>query len=444
METNNTQVTFNKQLFIDLANEHGVNTSHIEMLSNMHHHEVVVNGRMLDMLVDLQDLCEQLEAMGDDEFRGFYIELPRPTPKQWGDCEKEIADGEYASEAEYLEDWEMYNPMQTRWYHMGIGRYEKYRWLKFTDRKNTYALIANSPLYMDHNDSETHSSRFEEELTKIFAYLKSLVKAIISNPDGFNKYVAEYLPYQQRDGRIARKEFNRIEPRFKIDVADRELAIEALEASINKEMPTPLQTMTVRQFCKYYRIAHETYEHHFDGMGWPRTKITIPDGTSTDMADVVYYNRAKFADLEKSYNLDSEEDFEKFATDHYGELGLSRLNILASNYNRPGWVILVSNSYSSHVDVAIDVATALYKAGAPLEITSAEKLLKILKEEDYVGLIPHTYHDYMNHHDEGTVYELPWEYEVVEAPEEYITIEQYNEIISLAEWEEIEKVKLKS
>jgi hypothetical protein len=162
------------------------------------------------------------------------------------------------------------------------------------------------------------------------------------------------------------------------------------------------------------------------------------------MADVVYYNRVKFTDLEKSYNLDSEEDFEKFATDHYGELGLSRLNILASNYNRPGWVILVSNSYSSHVDVAIDVATALYKAGAPLEIASAEKLLKILKEEDYVGLIPHTYHDYMNHHDEGTVYELPWEYEVVEAPEEYITIEQYNEIVSLAEWDEIEKVKIKS
>ena len=184
---------------------------------------------MLDMLVDLQDLCEQLEAMGDDEFRGFYIELPRPTPKQWGDCEKEIADGEYASEAEYLEDWEMYNQMQTRWYHMGIGRYEKYRWLKFTDRKSTYALIANSSSYMDHNDSEMHSSRFEEELTKIFAYLKSLVKAIISNPDGFNKYVAEYLPFQQRDGRIARKEFNRIEPRFKIDVADRELVIEALK-----------------------------------------------------------------------------------------------------------------------------------------------------------------------------------------------------------------------
>ena len=33
------------------------------------------------------------------------------------------------------------------------------------------------------------------------------------------------------------------------------------------------------------------------------------------------------------------------------------------------------------------------------------KLLKILNEEDYVGLIPYTFHDYMNHHEEGTVYE---------------------------------------
>ena len=106
--------------------------------------------------------------------------------------------------------------------------------------------------------------------------------------------------------------------------------------------------------------------------------------------------------------------------------------------------VTVSEKNLSLVEYGYGIRTALYKAGAPLEIASAEKLLKTLKEEDYVGLIPHTYHDYMNHHDEGTVYELPWEYEVVAAPEEYITIEQYNEIVSLAEWDEIEKVKIKS
>ena len=101
------------------------------------------------------------------------------------------------------------------------------------------------------------------------------------------------------------------------------------------------------------------------------------------------------------------------------------------------------NSYSANVDVAIDVATAIFKSGAPLEISDAEKLLKILNEEDYVGLIPRTFHDYMNHHDEGTVYELPWEYQLNDESESLLTKGQYDKIISLAEWGEIEEVKVK-
>ena len=164
---------------------------------------------------------------------------------------------------------------------------------------------------------------------------------------------------------------------------------------------------------------------------------------SKELLDVAYYNNAEFKHINEKYNLDSEEDFKKFARDHYGELGLSRLDICASNFQRKGWVIGVYNSYSANVDVAIDVATALYKSGAPLEIYDAEKLMKILNEEDYVGLIPRTFHDYMNHHDEGTVYELPWEYQLSEKSESLLTKAQYDEIISLAEWGEIEKVKVK-
>lgn len=56
------------------------------------------------MLVKLQEQFARLEKMGDDEYRGFYIELPRPTPEEWGDCEASIADGEYESKEEYLRD----------------------------------------------------------------------------------------------------------------------------------------------------------------------------------------------------------------------------------------------------------------------------------------------------------------------------------------------------
>ena len=131
----------------------------------------------------------------------------------------------------------------------------------------------------------------------------------------------------------------------------------------------------------------------------------------------------------------------RFATDHYGELGLSRLNIFASHDRQQGWKIVVSNSYSANAGLAIEVATALYKAGAPLLIYDAEKLLRILLKEDYVRLVPDSYHNYMGYQEEGSVYELPWEYE---CSDDYsvLTKEQYQAIISVAEWQSEERIRL--
>lgn len=141
------------------------------------------------------------------------------------------------------------------------------------------------------------------------------------------------------------------------------------------------------------------------------------------------------------YEIDSQNDFMRFATDHYGELGLSRLNIFASHDWQQGWKIVVSNSYSANAGLSIEVATALYKAGAPLLIDDAEKLLRILLEDDYVRLVPDSYHNYMGYQEEGSVYELPWEYE---CSDDYsvLTKEQYQAIISVAEWQPEEMVKV--
>mgnify|MGYP000034209491 CR=1 FL=1 len=215
-----------------------------------------------------------------------------------------------------------------------------------------------------------------------------------------------------------------------------------LEDSVCKNFGRPLDTMTIRSYCKYYRIAHEAYGRYFERFDTTRKIRTLPNGVPLELQDVAYYNMVKFCDLQDKYALDNETDFNKFASDHYGELGLLRLNILASDFDSPGWRIIVSNSYSAYVDVAVEVATALYKSGAPLEIHDAAKLLRILKEKDHVKLIPYTFHDYMGHHEEGTVYQLPWEYECMDSEENVLSLKQYHDIISLAEWDEIEKVNI--
>lgn len=426
-----------RKLLTDLAKEVGLNASHLEALGESRHWEIVIDGDMLERLVEIQHRFERLAAMGDDEYRGFYIEVPRSTPEEWGDAEELIASGEYDCQEAFLADWLAFNPMKTRWFHVASSRYGDSRSIRVTDRKRTRFIITNDSKCADVEPDDTWC---RENLTRLFDYLQRVIDVVVANPDGFNDYVAHHLPYQQRTGRIAQREFNRIVPKFKIEVEDRETAIKALENSVHGHSSPLLETMTIRKYCTYFRIANEVYEAYHRKRGFRGHIYTNPQDVPEELRDVVYYKRKKFVDVTEIYDIDNPEDFMRFATDHYGELGLSRLNIFASNDRQQGWKIVVSNSYSSNVGLAIEVATALYKAGAPLLIYDAKKLLRILLEEDYVRLVPDSFHNYMGYQEEGTVYELLWEYECSDDTNSVLTKEQYQAIVSLAEWQEVEKI----
>lgn len=434
----NERKIIDRKFIADLAKEVGLNALHLEALGESRQWEIVVGGDMLERLVEIQHRFERLAAMGDDEYRGFYIEVPRPTPEEWGYAEELITSGEYESREAFLADWIAFNPMETRWFHIASSQYGDSRSIRVTDRKRTSFIITNDSKC---TDAEPDDTWCRENLIRLFDYLERMIDVVVANPDGFNDYVAQNLPYQQRIGRIAQREFNRIVPNFKIEVEDRETAIKALEDSVHGLSAPLLKIMTIRKYCTYFRIANEVYENYHRKRGFRGRIHTDPQDVPEELRDVVYYKRKKFMDVAEMYDIDSPDDFMRFATDHYGELGLSRLNIFASNDRQQGWKIVVSNSYSANAGLAIEVATALYKAGAPLLIYDAEKLLRILLEEDYVRLVPDSYHNYMGYQEEGTVYELPWEYECSDDANSILTKEQYQAIVSLAEWLPEEYVK---
>ena len=424
-----------------MAKEFGLNALHLEALGESCQWEIVVGGDILERLVEIQCQFKRLAVMGDDEYRGFYIEVSRPTPEEWGDAGELIASGEYDGREAFLADWLAFNPMETRWFHVASSRYGDSLSICVTDRKRTSFIITNDSKC---TDTEPDDTWCRENLTRLFDYLQRMIDVIVANPDGFNDYVAHNLPYQQRIGRIAQREFNRIVPNFKIEVEDRETAIKALEDSVCGRSVPLLETMTIRKYCTYYRIANEVYEAYHRKRGLKGRIHTDPQDVPEELRDVLYYKRKNFVDVTEMYDIDSPEDFMRFATDHYGELGLSRLNIFASHDRQQGWKIVVSNSYSANAGLAIEVATALYKAGAPLLIYDAEKLLRILLEEDYVRLVPDSYHNYMGYQEEGTVYELPWEYECSDDTNSVLTKEQYLAIVSIAEWQDIERIFLQN
>ncbi len=435
----NERKIIDRKLITGLAKEVGLNASHLEALGESRQWEIVVGGDMLERLVEIQHRFERLAVMGDDEYRGFYIEVPRLAPEEWGYTEELITSGEYDSQEAFLVDWLAFNPMDTRWFHVASSRYGDSWSIRVTDQKHTHFIITN---HSKCTDAEPDDTWCRENLTRLFDYLQRMIDVIVANPDGFNDYVAHNLPYQQRIGRIAQKDFNRIVPKFKIEVEDRETAIKALEDSVHGHSAPLFETMTIRRYCTYYRIANEVYEAYHQKRGLRGRIHTDPQDVPEELRDVVYYKRKKFVDETKMYDIDSQEDFMRFATDHYGELGLSRLNIFASHDRQQGWKIVVSNSYSANAGLAIEVATALYKAKAPLLTYDAEKLLRILLEEDYVRLVPDSYHNYMGYQEEGSVYELPWEYECSVDSNSVLTKEQYQAIVSIAEWQDVERIFL--
>lgn len=297
----NERKTIDRRLLADLAKEVGLNASHLEALGESRQWEIVVGDDMLERLVDIQRQFERLAVMGDDEYRGFYIEVPRPTPEEWGDAEDLIVSREYDNREAFLADWLAFNPMETRWFHVASSQYGDSRSIRVTDRKRTRFIITNDSKCTDAEPDDTWCM---ENLTRLFDYLERMIDVIVANPDGFNDYVAHHLPYQQRTGRIAQKVFNRIVPNFKIEVEDREMAIKALEESVHGHSAPLLETMTIRKYCTYYRIANEVHEAYHRKRGFKGRIHTDPQDVPEELRDVAYYKRKKFVDVMEMYDIE--------------------------------------------------------------------------------------------------------------------------------------------
>jgi len=103
-----------------------------------------------------------------------------------------------------------------------------------------------------------------------------------------------------------------------------------LEDSVHGRSVPPLERMTIRLYCTYYRIAKRRMRLTTENGASGRVYEDLQNVPET-LRDVAYYKQMKFVDVETLYGIDSPANFIRFATDHYGELGLSRLNLFASN-----------------------------------------------------------------------------------------------------------------
>ena len=102
------------------------------------------------------------------------MEIPRPTPEEWGDCKSEVDAGNFENEEEYLEEWKIWNPRETNWVEINSLRFNENRNLLFSVESTNYCTISNTSRFWDQEDKQNGTS-YQWFLDAIFPYLNELV-----------------------------------------------------------------------------------------------------------------------------------------------------------------------------------------------------------------------------------------------------------------------------
>lgn len=433
-----------------------------QLAKSGHNNRYVVDGSSRELLLRIKELFDVFAPIGDDYRHGLWIEVPRGKPSDWASF-KEVKDWgeEVNTRKEYLQYWEAEFPRESFWYFISVSQYQGHTYLHITENDHSWCVIHDDQKWDHHGVGP-----LDWYLEPLLNFLKVCIAEIANNPEAYNLYVEKHLPKHQRIGHIARKDLNRIVPWQRRVPRNLERVIQVLkECMANEEIyrklkagetfnefpvdyRAPLTDMSIRLYAKYFKVAYLAYEDHYAYLYRSNPKELKKKQARikkmSKLSDVDFYRRYQLGChgvITDETDLDSAAELIKIAQDHYGELGLSRMNVHATDYYTPdSWLITFGISYSAYVDIGMEIAVALYESGCPLLIHDAEKLLAILEERDSVRLTPRTFHDYLNHHKEGSVFSLP--YECYLGEEDELTREQYDEIVSLAQWNAEEQVML--
>ena len=186
----------------------------LPILNSLLHHtledDVYVDGESFALLLEIQRMLAVFEPTGDDEARTIWLEIPRGIAEEWkafDDEHNRYSDPEDDNLTSYQEALDDEYPYEKEWFFLVTSTYRENTFLKISDRDHRYVIITNR--HFREEASPTDMSWFMEPLLQL---VKERVDAIVKDPDAYNRYIEENLPYRQRSGRIRSKDLNKILP----------------------------------------------------------------------------------------------------------------------------------------------------------------------------------------------------------------------------------------
>ena len=387
-----------------------------------HHNSLmgtVVDDASLEVMLKIEKTMSRLDVVGDDDRRQLWIELK--APRKSDRVEDADANGNY-------------------WYLLITGCYQQMHYLILSNKSWRFVDLRSHEHGHGERKPDVWHGNVSKALKKLETYVTALVDRICANPDEYNEYVAGNLPYSKREGRIRRKDLNRICPCYRT-FDDPEQVVSIVKAV--QSLPiTTYDKMTLRTYMHVWRLLYEAY--------CTKDRFSERDERSfAGLSDAeVFKHNSKGREIE-GLDLDSEADYLKWENEnssyHCLDVAYARIHLqpikkgdhsFDEDLDVPDgkWYFSLGYSIYGYSQDVVNMLEALRDAGIGLRCSSSKRLLKMALEEDWVSIshIPNKY----THDDElGNEISLPY-------VDNETSKEQVRQVIEATQWEPLEKVGL--
>ena len=202
-----------------------------------HLDEIVIDDASLEVMLRIEKTMRRLKVMGIDARRTLWIEIKAPGKRY----QEETPDnaGNY-------------------WFQISTSHFKDFHYMLIGYGRKRLIVLKNLAHVGGERKHHAWYGHVEKSLLKLEAYINKLVDRICENPDEYNRYVEQHLPFSKRKGRIKRSALNKICPEYR--------TFENPQHVVNvfkkyKALPmTSYKEMTLRTYMHIWRIAYVAYE----------------------------------------------------------------------------------------------------------------------------------------------------------------------------------------
>ncbi len=334
------------------------------------------------LLDEMFEILEQVSPIRKNGERKLWLRADRGEISDFGDMEEAIADGEYASEAEFIQTWKDWYPNEVEWYELSTVQ----------DKEGEYRMVVLRHACVIAQAGRKELSRFVNEIPEFVQWLLDGVKECVEmlRAGTYNEFVRDNLPPQHKTGTIRRKDYWDVWPEareaFFEDITPDDVAEFIQKASAQVEsydlMEGRLPSMTANDFFRFCAMGYA--ENRYEGCEkTPKEQYYLhADGRDDGLGDV---------------SPDDPEAFRAWLDDRTHRSGhpwevcrggnSTHVSLYPWNDDK-GYFLLLEGAARNRTIETVKFFLALTRAGIPVYLQEAQMLADRLAEREKIGIVP--------------------------------------------------------